>query len=121
MTIHEKGPKAERDRYRIMSVNERLYEFFRAKMPKEKELATMSNHDLYRLGQDLYNRQSNDGKRRYEEHVGGKRINPLALKWYLRDLKVFYRAKGWRWLAILLMTPFRYPGFVRRSRESLGL
>jgi hypothetical protein len=121
MIIHEKGPKAERDRAEFLSKYYQLTEHFRVKRLHAVALAKMNNHALYHLGEDLWNLQNDKAKRRFMERQGILRANPLAFKWFVRDLLAFYpRAKLWVKAWHVIRAPFLYPGFVLRSRANLA-
>ena len=118
MIIHEKGPKAERDRRQALGRYRQLCEFFRVKPLGDVEIARLSNLQLYRLGEDLYGRQSTKAKRRFTNRLGLTVEDHLSYGYFVRALVGVYRATGWRKLAVLIQAPFRYPGFVARSKTS---
>ncbi|MEI8095890.1 MAG: hypothetical protein WCG80_16900 [Spirochaetales bacterium] len=121
MIIHEKGPKAERDRAAFLSKYYQLTEHFHVKRLEPAALAKLNNQSLYHLGEDLFNSQSERGKRRFFESQGLLRARPLAFKWFVRDLLAFYpRAKLWVKAWHVIRSPFLYPGFVIRSRANLA-
>jgi hypothetical protein len=118
LIIHEKGPKAERDRRQALGRYRQVCEFFRVKPLGDAELARLNNLQLYRLGEDLYGRQSPKAKRRFTNHLGLTTEDHLSYGYFIKALVGVHRATGWRKLAILVQAPFRYPGFVRRSKAS---
>lgn len=118
MILHDKGPKAERDRRALGVRYQQLTKFFRLKPLRPTELAKLNNTQFYRLCEDLYNAQPNKRKEAFTEWLGMTRRNPLAFRWFLNDSLRIYQAKGWRWWVVVLSSPFRYPGFLARTKAS---
>ena len=117
MVIHEKGHKAERDRRNFMAKYLEICNLANILPLNELELARFNNRELFRLGEDLWNKLPTKTKTRYLEDKGLiPRSNPLAFKWFIRDRVALFKATGWRWLVVMIMNPFRYPGFLKRSR-----
>lgn len=115
MVIHEKGPKAERDRANGLG---RYLEMCRLAGKRPESIAKYSNRELFRLGEDLWNQIPVKKQRAYlEDRNLIPRANPLAFKWFVRDRVRFFQATGWRWLVVMIMSPVRYPGFLLRSRK----
>lgn len=116
--IHDKGPKAERDRRKLIGNYDELVLFFRAKPMDAASMAKLTNSQLYRACEDLYNRQPEKAKVRYSDHLGITVSNPLSFRFFARQCQAVYRPKGlwkaWLWLTL----PFRYPGFVQRSKAA---
>lgn len=122
--VHDKGPKAERDRRKLVAKYDELVKFFRVKPMDAATMAKLTNSQFYRACEDLYNRQPEKAKLRFTDSMGATRSNPLAFKWFAKDIFAIYQPKGiwkaWLWLTL----PFRYPGFLKRSKaraKSKGL
>lgn len=118
MIIHEKGPKAERDRAAGLRRYHQLCEFTRTKPITGERLAKLNNQQLYRLGDDLYNSLSAKRRRKFTDWLGVTTGNHLSFGFFLKALIGTYRATGWRKLALFVQAPFRYPGFIARSISS---
>lgn len=115
MIIHEKGPKAERDRANGLA---RYLEMCLLAKKRPGDIAKYNNTQLFRLGEDIWNQLPMRVKQRYLEDRGLiARANPLAFKWFVRDRVRLFQATGWRWLVVMIMSPFRYPGFLMRSKK----
>lgn len=90
------------------------------KLAKVKpEISTSStNKELFAKGEKFWNALPVKAQRAYlEDRNLIPRANPLAFKWFVRDRVRFFQATGWRWLVVMIMSPFRYPGFLLRSRK----
>lgn len=109
--IHEKGPKAERDRRNFMAKYDELCRYFKVKPEPTHKL---NSHALYRLGEDLWNKLPTKTKTRYLEDRGLiPRSNPLAFKWFIRDgLRIL---RGWRRVWFVVSSPVRYIFFRGRN------
>ena len=116
MIIHEKGPKAERDRRNFMAKYLEISAL--ANMPplNELELTRFNNRELFRLGEDLWNKLPTKTKTRYLEDKGLiPRSNPLAFKWFIRDgLRIL---RGWRRAWFVASSPVRFAWFRWKNRE----
>lgn len=119
--IHDNGKKALRDRAKIVAKYDELCRVFHLrKLPPEK-LARLSNEQFYRLCEDSYNAQPMRAKRRYAETIGAtERRNPLAFRWFVSDLIMCYHATGLLAILLVLSSPFRYPGFLKRKRARIA-
>jgi hypothetical protein len=116
--IHEVGWKGERDRAQAIQSYERMSKFFHEREVRPRDMAEMTNLEVYRLAEDLFNRQSRKAKDAYAEEIGAiPRREPLAFKWFLHDLRRYKGAtSGMKRLLMTLQSPFRYPGFLRRAK-----
>lgn len=117
--IHEVGWKGERDRAQAIQSYERMSKFFHERKVSPKDMAEMTNLEVYHLAEDLYNRQSRKMKDAYAEEIGAiPRRKPLAFKWFLSDLLRYEGAtEGIKRFLMTLESPFRYPGYLRRVKE----
>lgn len=115
MIIHEKGWKAERDRKAALTQYDALTKYFKIKRLTDVEIAELSNKKLYKICEDMYNRQSRRSQIKYAEHIGSYREKPKAFKWFFRDyMKLKAPGNIFSILFIAVQLPFRYPGFVKR-------
>ena len=81
---------------------------------KPEPLDGLTNKDLFRLGEDLWNKLPTKTKKRYLEDKGLiPRSNPLAFKWFIRDgLRIL---QGWRLVWFVVTSPVRYLIFRGRN------
>ena len=87
MLIHQKGPKAERDRIILLKAYRSMCKEFNRKLLKEAELVKMSNYDLDRLARDIYASASDRDVRWYAEKNGFvHRSGKFKLRWFFHDL-----------------------------------
>lgn len=93
-----------------------MCEFARTKPLPADRLAKLNNTQFYRLTEDLYNGLTPKQKRKFTDRLGLTGVNHLAYGYFVRALIGTYRAAGWRKLVLLVQAPFRYPGFLRRSK-----
>jgi|SRR6478736_10405634 len=84
--IHNKGPKAERDRLLFTSMYRSLCSHFWIKPLEDYDLAKLDNFALHRLVEDLYNRQKPKEQAWFHEKTSGKRSGKFRVRWFWRDL-----------------------------------
>lgn len=116
--IHETGPKGERDRQASLTAYYKMTAFFKERPVSEVTIAKMSNMDLYRLAEDLYNRQPMKRKNEYAVALGIiKRQGPMRFSTFASYyLAVKAPLRGdYRRAFYALQAPIRY--FMYRQAE----
>jgi hypothetical protein len=97
MIIHNKGPKATRDRAVFLGMYTEMVEVFHVKPLKPAEIAALDNFELHRLCQDIYAKQTELDHRWYLELLGkapkSKRFWFRRLVWGLMHPKPIEKKK----------------------------
>lgn len=118
--IHEKGWKGARDREKLISRYALITKFFKVKPVSDLELSRLGNAALFKLSEDVFNRQPISERRRFAERyyaIGNPqyRRNPRRFKWaYIDARKAHGRIKAF-FVAISIK---RYNRNVAKAAES---
>ena len=118
--LHEKGPKGIRDREQCVQKYDEFCTFFHVRRIKDVELAKLSNTEIYKLTEDLYNRQPSRKKIRYAQYLGIGRENDTSFYWWWRDCVQIYRPNVLGYIVLAIRAPWLYPDFVRRKKASIA-
>ena len=118
--LHEKGQKGIRDREQTVQKYDEFCTFFHVRRIKDIELAKLSNIEIYKLTEDLYNRQPARKKNRYAQYLGIGRENDTSFYWWWRDCVQIYRPNALGYIVLAVKAPWLYPDFVRRKKASIA-
>jgi len=87
MIVHDKGPKAERDRRLFLNMCRNICKEFKIKPLAPNELAKIKNWQMSKLCEDIYNNAPSKAARWYAEKLGRvKRSGEFKVRWFFRDL-----------------------------------
>lgn len=118
--LHEKGPKGIRDREHCVQKYDEFCAFFRVRRIRDAELVKLSNNEIYKLTEDLYNRQPSRKKLRYAQFLGIGRENNTSFRWWWRDCIQIYKPNVLGYIVLAAKAPWLYPDYVRRKKASIA-
>ena len=118
--LHEKGAKGERDRLQVVKKYDEFCSFFHHKRMPDSELAKMTNNQVYRLIEDLYNRQPGRKKIKYAQYLGLNRENDTSFKWWWLDIIHVYKPNLIGYIVLLAKVPWLYPAYVKRKKATIA-
>lgn len=118
--LHEKGAKGERDRQHVVQKYDEFCRFFKVKKMPDSELAKMTNNQVYRAIEDLYNRQPLRKKNAYAMYLGKFRENDTSFKWWWLDIIHVYHPNLIGYIVLLAKAPWLYPAYVKGKKATIA-
>lgn len=118
--LHENGPKGIRDRGHCVQKYDEFCTFFHVRRIKDAELAKLSNDQIYKLTEDLYNRQPDKKKLRYAQYLGIGRENDTSFYWWWRDCIQIYKPNMLGKIVLAVKAPWLYRDYVQRKKASIA-
>jgi len=87
LIVHDKGPKAERDRKLFLNMYLNICKEFKVKRLEPNEIAKMKNWQLSKLCEDIYNNAPAKEARWYAERLGRvQRSGEFRVRWFFYDV-----------------------------------
>jgi hypothetical protein len=118
--LHEDGPKGARDREHCVHKYDELCRFFHVRRIKDSDLAKLRNQQIYKLTEDLYNRQPPRKKIRYAKYLGIGRENDTSFRRWWNECISLYKPNFLGRAVLLAKSPWLYPDFVSRKKASIA-
>lgn len=120
-TIHESGWKGQRDRDQAVRKYFEVAKFFHEKPESDIKLATLSNQEIYNLGEAVYLRQPKRKQIYYAKSLGKLRENDLSFAWWWKDVVRTYNPNILGIIVLAARSPWLYAHYRKQKKAWIAM